>query len=114
MSRETKEGVDPQKFAQSVRALLEEDRRRYRNFGVFWFFVKALLRRFYDRHEMPYLGPYVDQAVVDRMPQGLDAHAYIDLAIGEYQENATTNMLSNHVRDPDGEVFVLNDPDIDG
>ena len=105
---------DPRIFAESVRALLNEDVRRYRNFGVYWFAVKAVLKRYFDRHEMPILGDYVDESVVSRMPEGLDLDGVLEAAASEYQENASFNLGRNRISDPAGEFFTLIDPDVEG
>lgn len=105
---------DPRVFAESVRALLSEDVRRYRNFGVFWFVVKGVLKRYFDRNEMPILGDYVDESVMDRMPKWLDLDGLLAAAAAEYQENASFNLGRNRVSDGHGEFFSLIDPDVEG
>lgn len=106
--------IDPAKFARSVRALLDEDPFRYRNFGAYWFFVKALLKRFYDRHDMPILGDYEDRSVNARMPDGLNAWELMERAAAEYAHNAGFNLGQSTVEDDDGERFTLRDTDIEG
>lgn len=104
--------ADPAAFAASTRALLSEDPRRFRCFGAYWFFVKALLKRFYDRHEMPMLGDHEDASVNARLPPASSAHEMIASAIDTYQHNAMFNLGRSKVEDPDGEFFTLSDPDI--
>jgi hypothetical protein len=108
------EGIDPATFAASVRALLDEDPRRYRNFGAWWFVVKALLKRFYDRHEMPLLGDYVDPTVNARLPAVTGLQDALTMASEEYQQNASFNLGRAMVEDDDGELYMLSDPDMDG
>lgn len=108
------EGADPRAFAASVRELLADDPRRYRNFGAYWYFVKALLKRVYDKHEMPMLGDFEDQTVIDRMGDYHSARHVIALSIETYQHNATFNDCRNRVEDPSGEFFWLSDPDMGG
>jgi len=109
------DAVDPKTFAESVRALLTEDPRRYRNFGQWWFFVKALLRRFYDRHNLYFLaGHYEDPTVNARLPGGMDAHEMMAAASAEYAENASLNLGRNEVVDDEGEFFIILDPDVEG
>jgi hypothetical protein len=104
----------PATFAESARALITEDWRAYRAFGMYWYFVKALLRRFYDRHQMPMIGDYEDPDVIALMPTGLSAVEMIQAATAEYQDNAATRMWSNVCEDGDGESFTLIDPDMPG
>lgn len=108
------QGENPAVFAANVRVLLSEDPRRYRNFGPFWYFVKALLKRFYGRHELPLLGSYEDVSVVARMPAVAGVADAVARSIVEYQHNATFNLGHNAVEDDDGEVFTLIDPDVEG
>lgn len=104
--------IEPAAFAANVRALLHEDPRRYRAFGVYWYLVKAVLKRFYDRHEMPMLGAYEDPTVIERMPPGLGLREYLELASAEYEDNARFNLDRDLVEDPHGEFFRLQDPDM--
>jgi hypothetical protein len=108
--------VNPTDFAESVRSLLNEDWRRYRNFGAYWYFVKALLKRFYDRHEMPILGDYEDKSVNDRVPAAVrdSLGDMVAAAIDEYQENASFRLGGNRMVDDDGEEFTLLDTDVEG
>lgn len=106
--------TDARTFAQSTRALLNEDWRRYRNFGPYWWFVKALLKRFYDRHEMPMLGAYEDPNAADLVPAGLTGEEVLALALETYRANAVLNLNSQRVENADGEAFILIDPDMPG
>jgi hypothetical protein len=109
------EAIDPATFAASVRELLSEDVRRYRNFGMWWFFVKALLRRFYDKHNLAFLGgTYEDETVNERIPPGMDAYEMMAAATEEYIQNASFNLGSNEVTDADGQFFTILDPDVEG
>lgn len=104
---------DPKAFAASTRALLNEDWRRYRCFGAYWWFVKALLKRFYDRHAMPILGDYEDPAA-STLVVGDDWRSLLDHAIETYRANAALNLNRNMVEDADGSRYYLLDPDVEG
>lgn len=108
--------ITPAEFAANVRDLLDEDPRRYRNFGPFWYFTKALLKRFYDRHQMPILGDYDDPTVSERIPADarLSLGTMLEAAAAEYEENASFNLGRNEVQDAEGEFFLLLDPDVEG
>lgn len=107
--------VDPAAFAANIRQLLADDVRRYKLFGAYWFFVKALLRRFYDKHNLPFLaGTYEDPTVNERIPPGQNVYEMMASAAGEYQQNATFAVGAQELTDADGEFFTLVDPDIDG
>jgi hypothetical protein len=103
--------IDPQKFAASTLQLLQQDPRRYRCFGVYWYLVKALMKRFYTQDNLHLLGDYMDQSVIDRMPPHADLHEALAAAIEEYRQNASFNLGSNVVTDPEGEQFTLVDTD---
>ena len=61
--------IQPETFAENTLRLLQQDPRRYLNFGVFWFFVKALLKRYYTRDNLHILGEYMDPECMARMPE---------------------------------------------
>jgi len=110
------EPIDAREFAKNVRELLSEDPQRYRLFGQYWFFVKRLLKRFYDEHQMPILRDFDDPSVSARIPAEISAsgESMLRAAATEYLQNATFNMGRNDVTDSDGDWFMLLDPDIDG
>lgn len=104
--------IDPEGFARSVRALLAEDPRRYRLFGVYWYFVKALLKRYFTRDELYLLGSYEDPEIIAAMPP--DVVTLPDLlaaAALEYRQNAAFNLARNAVEGDDGDTIILLDPD---
>jgi hypothetical protein len=103
--------IDPKTFAASTLALLQDDPRRYRCFGVYWYLVKALMRRFYTRDNLHLLGDYVDQSVIERMPAHASLDEALEAAVEEYRQNASFNMGSNVVTDQHGEQFTLIDTD---
>jgi hypothetical protein len=112
---EPEPAVDVRAFVESARELLTENVLRYRNYGPYWFFVKALLRRFYSRHELPFLaGTYQDAGVSARVSHGGDLKAWLAGAVESYRHNASFNLGRNLVEDDDGDRFTLFDPDVEG
>lgn len=105
---------DPKLFAASTRALLNEDWRRYRCFGAYWWFVKALLKRFYDRHEMPMLGDYEDPNAADLVEANVTWQGMLEAAVETYRANAAFNLSSQKVEDVHGQPYLLIDPDMPG
>lgn len=103
--------MNPRAFAESTLQLLQQDPRRYRLFGVWWYLVKEVLKRFYTRENLHLLGDYRDPAVVERMPPVASLEEALQAAVEEYRQNAVLNMGRNEVEAPDGEVFILYDPD---
>lgn len=106
--------IDPKQLAASTLQLLQADPAKYVNFGVYWYLIKALLKRFYTRDNLFLLGDYVDSSVTDRMPAHADLSEALAAAVAEYQQNASFNLGSNVVTDADGEAFTLIDTDVDG
>lgn len=103
--------IDPKTFAASTLALLQEDPRRYRNFGAHWYFVKALMKRFYTRDNLHLLGEHMDQSVIDRMPAYGSLQAALAGAVEEYRQNASFELGGNVLTDGEGEQFTLIDLD---
>jgi len=103
--------IDPKTFAASTLQLLQEDPRRYRNYGVYWYLVKEVLKRFYTRDNLYLLGDYRDLTVIERMPPHTDLQEALAAAVEEYRQNASFNLGRQAVAAPDGEVFTLIDPD---
>jgi len=107
--------IDLKTFAASTLALLQQDPRRYRLFGVHWYLVKAVLKQFYTRENLHLLGDYVDPAVTARMPEHANLQDALAAAIAEYQDNAVFNLGRNEVEDPTGGgTFTLVDSDAGG
>lgn len=103
--------MNPRAFAESTLQLLQQDPRRYRNFGVHWYLVKEVLKRFYTRDNLHLLGDYRDLSVIERMPPAESLEDALQAAVEEYRQNAVLNLGRNEVEGPDGEVFVLYDLD---
>jgi hypothetical protein len=103
--------IDPKTFAASTLALLQDDPRRYINFGAYWYLVKAVMKRFYTRDNLHLLGDYMDHSVIERMPPHASLAEALEAAAEEYRQNASFNLGSKAVTDQHGEQFTLIDPD---
>lgn len=103
--------MDPKQFATSTLQLLQADPTKYRLFGMYWFLVKEVLKRFYTKDNLFLLGDYVDKTVTDRMPFHFSLSDTLVAAAEEYQHNAMYGMGSNQFEDDDGEAFTLSDLD---
>jgi hypothetical protein len=101
-------------FAFNTLKSLQEDPRRYRNFGAYWYLVKAVMKRFYGRDNLHLLGDYIDRSVADRIPQHANLDEALQAAVQTYNQNAKFNLLSARVVDPQGEEFTLADEDAAG
>lgn len=103
--------IDPQILAKNTLQLLQADPSRYRNFGMYWYLIKELLKRYYTRDDLFLLGDYTDKSVTDRMPAGQSLYDALTAALAEYQWNATYNLGRATVTDGDGEEFIIMDAD---
>ena len=103
-----------QKFSFNVLKSLQESPVRYRNWGVYWYLVKFVLKRYYSKDNLFLLGDYIDNTVNQRIPKHSGIHDALEAAIQTYNLNAKFNMLSNKITDPNGESFILKDEDGDG
>ncbi len=103
--------IDPKQFAASVLQILQDDPRNYRNFGPYWFFVKALMKRYYTRANLRHLGDYDDPAMAERMPPHDSLESAIEGATEFYRGAAAYGMGTNEFVDADGDPFIVNDPD---
>lgn len=107
--------IDPKTFAENTLQLLQQDPRRYVLFGVYWYLVKRVLKKFYTRDNLHLLGDHIDQDVVQRMPAHADLQEALAAAVEEYRKNASFNLGSNEVDDlVGGGTFHLVDPDAGG
>lgn len=103
--------IDQKLLAKSTLQLLQENPARYRNFGVYWFLMKELLKRYYTKDNLYMLGDYRDQSVIDRMPEHDDLQEALAAAIQTYRQNAMYGAGSTSFTDAEGESFVLFDED---
>lgn len=103
--------IDPKQLAASTLQLLQAEPARYRNFGVYWFLIKALMKRFYTVDNLYLLGNYEDPTVIARMPEHASLDEALTAAVEEFRQNSAFNMGSNVITDDDGEAFTLLDTD---
>jgi hypothetical protein len=106
--------IDTNVLAANTLQLLQADPSRYRNFGVYWYLIKAVLKKYYTQDNLFLLGDYVDKTVTDRLPAGQSLEEALNAAVVEYQHNATYNLGRATVTDPDGEEFIIMDQDAGG
>lgn len=92
---------------------LQVEPQRYKLFGVWWWAVKALLRRAgYGTDQLYMLGTYQDPATAALVPrEGLEDT--LRAAFEEYGFNARYPHTDNLVEDPDGDLVTVFDADAD-
>lgn len=103
--------IDPKTLAASTLQLLQADPSKYRLYGMYWYLIKALMKRFYTVENLYLLGDYEDPTVIDRMPPHANLQEALAAAVEEYRQNASFGMGSTVVTDDDGEAFTLVDQD---
>jgi len=100
---------------EAIVQLLQEEPRRYRDFGVYWWAVKRLLKEHgYGPDQLYLLGAYTDLEAEAHLPAETDA-ALLAEAIHEQQYRATfePNSPDAYYHDS-GEPYHLYDDDAGG
>lgn len=104
--------LPPDQIAKNIRKVLDNDIRYYRTFGVYWYFVKAFLKKYYDQAQMPILGNFEQAEVVARMPEYANFEDAMHDALLYSRKNYENNMGSATSTAPDGEDVTLFDEDV--
>ena len=104
--------IPPDQIALNIRKLLDDNIKAYRDFGVYWYFVKAFLKKYYDINQMPYLGDFVQEDVVAHMPEYDNFSDAMHDALLTCRVNMENNMGSATSIAPDDEPVTLFDEDI--
>lgn len=94
----------------NILRILQADPRNYRNFGVFWWPVKALMREYYSADDLYLLGSYVDPGVAAMVPSG-SIEQTLGRALAEYAYNARYNSRRSQVANEEGEMVTIFDED---
>jgi hypothetical protein len=104
--------LPPDQIAANIRKVLDNKIETYRNFGVYWYFVKAFLKRYYDQTQMPILGNFEQADVVARMPQYENFADAMHDALLFWRANYENNGNGATSIAPDDEPVTLFDEDI--
>jgi len=104
--------IPPDQIAANIRMMLDNDVKYYRNFGVYWYFVKAFLKKHYDKNQMPILGDFEQDDVVARMPEYDNFEDAMHDALLFCRNNQMYNMSSATSIAPDDEPVTLFDEDV--
>lgn len=100
--------------AQALRntvAQLQQDPGRYKWFGVWWWPVKAMLKRAgYGPDQLYMLGGYEDAEVAAMVPPA-GVEATLRAAFEEYGQNARYPHPDGRAENPDGELVTIWDQD---
>ena len=105
--------MSPENIERALRnilATLQVEPRRYRCFGVYWWPVKALLRRRFGVDQLYMLGRYEDPHTAAMVPE-LGLVDMLTEALVEYAQNYTLRGCDGYVEAPDGEHVTIFDED---
>lgn len=104
--------LPPDQIAANIRQILDNDIRSYHNFGVYWYFIKAFLKRYYGPDKMPILGQFEQPDVVARMPEYEHVEDALHDALLFWRANWKNNLNNATSIAPDGEPVTLFDEDV--
>ncbi len=104
---------DLQRALENILQVLQTTPKQYRNFGPYWWAVKAMLKRHgYTKEHFYGLGDSVDREALSRIEAGPDAFVLAN-ALDFYQYHASYNLGSPDTYFPDdGEPYHVADEDI--
>lgn len=103
--------LDPKALARGIVQQLQEEPARYKLFSVWWWAVKAVLKRMgYGSVQLPMLGSYVDPEQAAMVPHGSLAET-LAAAMEEYAQNACYPHSDGRVETPDGDMVLIVDED---
>ena len=99
-------------LAANIRQTLDNKVVTYHNFGVYWYFVKAFLKKYYTIDEMPILGSFEQADVVGRMPAYGNFEDAMHDALLFWRANWENNGNDATSIAPDNEPVTLFDEDV--
>lgn len=100
-----------EKAMRNVLQLLQTEPAAYKRFGIYWYPVKALLRRYYTQDNLYLLGNYEDADGASRVPK-LPLAELLAAAFEEYSQNtALADGQPGKVFDAEGEPYSIYDED---
>lgn len=103
--------IDLDRAFRNIVGELQAEPQRYKLFGVYWWPVKALLKRHgYGPDQLPMLGSYQDTDCAARVPK-IGLEAMLRAAFEEYSFNAAFPHPGGMVEDPEGELVLILDAD---
>jgi len=105
------DAIDVRTTLRNVLQQLQEEPQRYKLFGVYWWPIKAFLKRVgYGREQLYMLGDYQDATTAALVPK-MDMADTMRTALEEYGRNARYPHPGGMVEDPDGEMVMIYDED---
>jgi hypothetical protein len=103
--------MDVHAALRNILQALQADPTRYKRFGIWWWPVKALLKRAgYGPENLYLLGSYVDPGTAALVPR-LGLEDTMREALAEFGANSRYPREAGQVEGPDGEIVVIHDED---
>ena len=103
--------LPPDQLAANIRKVLDNKPADYRNFGVYRYFVKAFLKKYYTKENLYMLGEYEQPEVVEKMPKYSNFEDAMHDALLMWRANWENNMGRAISIDLDSDEVVLFDED---
>ena len=98
---------------RNVVALLQQEPFYYRNFGIWWWHVKASLKRLgFTRDQLPHLGNAVDESVSEYY-EDLSDKDLDDIAFTHQFDHTFADYNNNKSFTPTGEMYFICDDDVE-
>lgn len=104
--------LPPDQIAANIRTMLDNKIAVYHNFGVYWYFVKSFLKKYYTIDQMPILGSFEQADVVERMPEYNNFEDAMHDALLFFRANLEDNGNDATSIGPDDEPVTLFDADV--
>jgi len=99
---------------EALTLLFTGDPLAYRNFGPWWYRMKAEARRLgYRATLLQHWGDYVDPEAEKHLPQGLSVDLWLPMAYEHYAEAAASQYGSDKHLGDDGEIYWIHDTDVE-
>lgn len=106
--------IDPRAALRNTLQHLQANPARYRLFGIYWWPIKALLKRQgYGPEQSFLLGDYQDEETAALVPS-MSLQDTMVAAFEEYGRNAAYPHPDGCVEDPDGQMVFVMDEDAGG
>lgn len=104
------EVINQELLARNCLALLQQDPAIYRSFGYYWWPIKRLLKRYYNRDNLYLLGDYEDKEAAEKLST-MPEYQVLLAALVTHQDNRLHHMDSPYGHDLYGNPYTVVDQD---
>lgn len=110
----TPKPIDVPTATRNILMVLQREPVQYRNFGVWWWRVKRLLKKTYSAGNLFLLGGFEDPRAPELTPGDLSDADMLRQALETYTLNRRYLLGSNRVQDLEGQPYLIVDDDAGG